>query len=180
MHNLKISSKYVCPVNRAIGIHPACSDSWTNLLRGSSAHRCNLHFILITRTAQIVQIFQNSPFKWIPYYQSNNLSSVYFPSSMSEHAFLAWVTNLLFENILYQAKNDYLLEQSGNLSSPTWLIHLILIKQHLSFFYFQSQTSRKKNFITDQQYWKKTNINENFINMALGSTPQHSKTKNKV
>lgn len=69
MHNMKISSKYVFPVNSAIEVHAACRDAGANLLYSSSAHRHNLHFVVTARIAQIVQIFQNSLLKLIPYYQ---------------------------------------------------------------------------------------------------------------
>lgn len=147
MHNLKISSKYVCPVNGAIGIHPACSDPWTNLLYGSSAHRCNLHFIVTTRTAQMVQIFQNNLLKLVPYYQSNNPSSVYLPYIYEwlcfpglSHKFILWKCFIS----VCKPKNGHLLGQWGNSSSPTWLIHLTLIKQHPTFFLYSELNIKKE------------------------------------
>lgn len=145
MHGLKIISKYVCPVNGAIGIHPACSDPWTKLLY-ESARRCNPHVIVITPTAQIMQIFQNNLFKidsLLPIYQS---FFCLLPIHLSDYAFLAQVTNLSFENVLVcmQAKDCHLLQQSATSGSPTWLICLILVRQHASFFIFRIKHRERK------------------------------------
>lgn len=58
------------------------------------------------------------------------------------------------------------------------MTHLSSTNKTPHFLFSESNIKKEKLY-----YWLtilKNNINENFINMALGSTPQHSKSKNKV
>lgn len=58
------------------------------------------------------------------------------------------------------------------------MTHLSSTNKTPHFLFSESNIKKEKLY-----YWLtilKSNINENFINMALGSTPQHSKSKNKV
>lgn len=136
--------------NTNLSFHPACSDPWTNQRYGSSAHRCNLHSIVITRTAQIMQIFQNRLLESIPFYQSNNHSSVYFPYIYEwlcfpglSHKLILWKR---FISVCEPKMATYLSSQETWLLP--WLIHLTLIKKYLIFLYLELNIKKEQLY-----YW---------------------------